>query len=67
MRLTNSSTKEAKNNVTVKQVLDKLAEYEDFEEIFREKMTDIACELLSDKEEFKKWLDRNKWEVMKEE
>lgn len=39
----------------------KLAEYEDFEEIFRSKMTDAACELLSDKEEFTRWLDRNKW------
>ena len=39
----------------------KLAEYEDFEEIFRAKMTDTACELLSDKEEFGKWLDRIEW------
>ena len=39
----------------------KLAEYEDFEEIFRAKMTDTACEFLKDKEEFGKWLDRNKW------
>ena len=38
-----------------------LAGYEDFEEIFRSKMTDAACELLSDKEEFTRWLDRNKW------
>lgn len=39
----------------------KLAEYEDFEEIFRSKMTDITCEFLKDKKEFAKWLDRNKW------
>lgn len=31
-RLTNSSTKETKSNVTIKQALDKLAEYEDLEE-----------------------------------
>ena len=42
-------------------LLTKLGEYEDFEEIFREKMTDTACEFLKDKEEFGKWLDRNKW------
>ena len=42
-------------------IINKLAEYEDFEEIFREKITDTACEYLSDKEEFGKWLDRNKW------
>ena len=41
--------------------VDKLGDYEDFEEIFREKMTDTACEFLKDKEEFGKWLDRNKW------
>ena len=39
----------------------KLKEYEDLEEIFRSKMTDAACEFLKDKEEFTKWLDRNKW------
>ena len=39
---------------------EKLAEYEDFEEIFRLKMTDYICEVLKDKEEFAKWLDRNK-------
>ena len=44
-----------------RKVLRKLAECEDFEEIFREKMTDTACEFLKDKEEFGKWLDRNKW------
>ena len=42
-------------------LLTKLGEYEDFEEIFRAKMTDTACEFLEDKEEFGKWLDRNKW------
>lgn len=40
---------------------EKLKEYEDFEEIFRSKMTDAACEFLKDKEEFARWLDRNKW------
>lgn len=39
----------------------KLAEYEDFEEIFQLKMTAAACDLLKDKEEFSRWLDRNKW------
>ena len=43
------------------QMADKLEEYEGFEEIFRSKMTDVACEFLKDKEEFAKWLDRNKW------
>ena len=49
------------SDINFERLLDKLGQYEDFEEIFREKMTDIACEFLSDKEEFKKWLDRNKW------
>ncbi len=31
-RLTNSGTKEAKPNVTIREVMNKLAEYEDFEE-----------------------------------
>ncbi len=39
----------------------KLAEYEDFEEIFRSKMTDSTCEFLKEKEEFARWLDRNRW------
>lgn len=46
-------------------LLTKLGEFEDFEEIFREKMTDTACEFLKDKEEFSKWLDRTKWIVRK--
>lgn len=41
--------------------MERLAEYEDFEEIFRSKMTDDACDFLNDKEEFAKWIDRNKW------
>lgn len=41
--------------------MERLAEYEDFEEIFRSKMTDASCDSLKDKEEFAKWLDRNKW------
>ena len=45
----------------VDKAIQKLGEYEDFEEIFRDKMTDTACEFLKDKEEFSKWLDRNKW------
>lgn len=48
------------NECVIYQAIQKLAEYEDFEEIFREKMTDTACEFLKDKEEFGKWLDRNK-------
>lgn len=46
---------------TINTAINKLAEYEDLEEIFRSKMTDSACEILKDKEEFAKWLDRNKW------
>lgn len=46
-------------------LLTKLGEYEDFEEIFREKMTDTACEFLKDKEEFSKWIDRTEWIVRK--
>lgn len=49
------------NKCGIYQAIQKLAEYEDLEEIFREKMTDTACEFLKDKEEFGKWLDRNKW------
>ena len=49
------------NECVIYQAIQKLAEYEDFEEIFREKMTDTACEFLKDKEEFGKRLDRNKW------
>ena len=49
----------------IRAVLRRLAEYEDFEEIFREKMTDSACEFLKDKEEFGLWLDRNKWDAKK--
>ena len=48
-------------NCHIQKAFEKLAEYEDFEEIFREKMTDTACEFLKDKQEFGKWLDRNKW------
>lgn len=43
------------------QMADKLEEYEEFEKIFRSRMTDAACDFLGDKEEFAKWLDRNKW------
>lgn len=49
------------SDINFKRILDKLGAYEDFEEIFREKMTSIACDVLNDKEEFGKWLDRNKW------
>lgn len=35
-RLTNSGTKEAKINVTIREVLDKLATYEDLEESLQE-------------------------------
>lgn len=41
--------------------MNRLAEYEDLEEIFRSKMTDSICELLKDKEEFARWLDRKRW------
>jgi hypothetical protein len=49
------------SDINFERILDKLGAYEDFEEIFREKMPNAACDLLSDKEEFGKWLDRNKW------
>lgn len=42
-------------------LVSQLKEYKDFEEIFRSKMTDAACEFLKNKEEFTRWLDRNKW------
>lgn len=45
----------------IQEAIDKLAEYEDLEEIFRSKMTGISCDFLKDKEEFAKWLDRNIW------
>lgn len=49
------------SDINFERILDKLGAYEDFEEIFREKMPNAACDILSDKEEFGKWLDRNKW------
>lgn len=49
------------SDINFERILDKLGAYEDFEEIFREKMTNVACDFLSDKEEFGKWLDRNRW------
>ena len=52
---------ETRRNGRKESAYKKLAEYEDFEEIFRAKMTDTACELLGDKEEFGKWLDRIEW------
>ena len=50
-----------RNLLAMADLRERLKEYEDFEEIFRDKMTDTACEFLKDKEEFSKWLDRNKW------
>lgn len=49
------------NCKTIDDVINKLAEFEDFEEIFREKMTDVVCDILGDKEEFGKWLERKQW------
>lgn len=49
------------SDINFERILDKLGAYEDFEEIFREKMTNLACDFLSDKEEFGKWIDRNRW------
>lgn len=40
-RLTNSGTKEAKSNVTIKEIMDKLAHYEDLEE--QGKLTKMPC------------------------
>ncbi|MDD6340694.1 MAG: hypothetical protein PUA49_09400 [Butyrivibrio sp.] len=63
----NLTCREICNNVLnckycpISEAINKLAEYEDFEEIFREKRTDAACEILKDKEEFSKWLDRIEW------
>lgn len=41
--------------------VDRWEKYKDFAAVFRKKMTETVCEFLSDKEEFGKWLDRNKW------
>ena len=49
------------NECGIYQAIQKLAEYEDLEEIFRAKSTDTVCEFLKDKEEFSKWLDRIEW------
>lgn len=49
------------SDINFERILDKLGAYEDFEEIFREKMTNVACDFLNDKEEFRNWLDRNRW------
>lgn len=40
--------------------IDKLADYEDFAEIFEKHFSKEALELLSDKKEFSKWLERGK-------
>lgn len=40
-RLTNSGTKEAKSNVTIKEIMDKLAHYEDLEE--KKKLVILPC------------------------
>lgn len=45
---------------TLNKTIIELERYRQFEEIFRSKMTDAACDLLKDKKEFAKWLDRNK-------
>ena len=52
---------ECTDECVIQKAINKLGEYEDFEEIFRAKMSDTACEFLKDKEEFEKWIDRNKW------
>lgn len=49
----------------IAEAIARLRDYEDFEEIFRSKMTDATCDSLKDKEEFAKWIDRNKWIVKK--
>lgn len=49
----------------IAEAIARLRDYEDFEEIFRSKMTDATCDFLKDKEEFAKWIDRNKWIVKK--
>lgn len=61
----NCSNYQSESRLTCPGLLQKayeaVKEYEDFEEIFHSKMTDAACDFLKDKEEFAKWLDRNKW------
>lgn len=39
---------------TINMAIKKLSDYEDFEEIFLSKITDVACEFLNDKGEFAK-------------
>lgn len=41
-RLTNSGTKEAKNNVTIHQICDKLADFEDLEDLIGIPLKDLA-------------------------
>lgn len=41
-RLTNSSTKEAKNNVTIRQICDKLSEFEDLEDLIGIPLKELA-------------------------
>lgn len=49
------------NLATICQALQDADRLAEFEEIFCSKMTDAACSLLKDKEEFAKWIERNKW------
>lgn len=47
------------------QALEKIQAYRAYKEIFENNFSKEAIELLSDKEEFGKWLERNKWIVKK--
>ena len=45
--------------------MENLADYEEFAEIFEKHFSREALELLSDKEEFSKWLERMRWHTRK--
>lgn len=49
----------------IQKATDKLAKYEDLEEIFRSKMSGETCDILNDKKDFAEWLDRIKWTAKK--
>ena len=53
------------NCLCLQEVLEKLGNYEDFAEIFEKHFSEDALKLLSDKEEFSKWLERVHWHTQK--
>lgn len=60
-RLTYSGTKEAKPDVTIRQVLDRLAEYEDLEET--ETLIKLPCPIGHRVYEIYRFLDEGAWEI----